>query len=93
MHERPLRDGTLRDDAIASPLRQPRVWLDLAKLVAAAVVQGLVVGALVGLVVMVLASGSLAEPADAPDGGERAVRGERALLSSAPGTGESAQRP
>jgi hypothetical protein len=50
----------------SQPLRQGRVWMDLGKLVLAAVVQGVVVSAVVALVVMALASGSAADTPDAP---------------------------
>ncbi|MCC6608582.1 MAG: hypothetical protein IT515_02755 [Burkholderiales bacterium] len=60
-------DGIVHNETITHPLRQPRVWLDFGKLVLAAVVQGVVVSAIVALVVMVLASGAVAEPADARD--------------------------
>lgn len=52
-----MRNGT----TIEAGLRQPRIWLDFGKLVVAAVVQGVVVSAVVALVVMVLASGAVAE--------------------------------
>jgi hypothetical protein len=51
----------------SQPLRQGRIWIDLGKLVVAAVVQGVVVSAVVALVVMVLASGSVGESADPSD--------------------------
>jgi hypothetical protein len=50
----------------SQPLRQGRVWMDLGKLVLAAVVQGVVVSAIVALVVVVLASGSAADTPVAP---------------------------
>jgi len=48
------------------PLRQGRVWMDIGKLVLAAVVQGVVVSAVVALVVMVLASGSVSDTSNSP---------------------------
>lgn len=47
------------------PLRDRRVWMDLGKLVLAAIVQGVVVSAVVGMVVMILASTSVSEPVNA----------------------------
>jgi len=51
----------------SQPLRQGRVWIDLGKLVVAAVVQGVVVSVVVALVVMVLASGSVGDSVDPSD--------------------------
>jgi hypothetical protein len=68
-----VRNDTMRGEAIVPPLRQPRVWLDLGKLVLAAVIQGVAVSAVVALVVMILASGAVAEPADAQDDAGPAV--------------------
>jgi hypothetical protein len=62
------------------------VWLDFGKLVLAAIVQGVVVSAVVALVVMVLASGAVAEPTDVPDGAPSAT-----VASAAPDTPDAAE--
>ena len=51
-------------NVVSQPLRDARVWLDLGKFVLAAIVQGVVVSAVVGMVVMALASASVTEPAN-----------------------------
>jgi len=56
----------MSQNSISAPLRPSRIWLDFGKLVLAAAVQGVVVSAVVALVVMILASGAVAEPAGAP---------------------------
>ncbi|MCZ7563671.1 MAG: hypothetical protein M5U08_07540 [Burkholderiales bacterium] len=71
-----MPDGTVADDAPEAGLQRPRIWLDFGKLVVAAVVQGVVVSALVALVVMLLASGTVTEQASAigaTDGGAPAA--------------------
>jgi len=53
--------------ATSQPLRSARVWMDLGKLVVAAIIQGVVVSAVVGMVVLILASASVSDPANASD--------------------------
>jgi hypothetical protein len=67
----------------SQPLRQGRVWIDLGKLVVAAVVQGVVVSLVVALVVMVLASGSV---------GDSAAPSPDAAVSGAPARAASVAR-
>lgn len=50
----------------SQPLRQGRLWIDIGKLVLAAVVQGVVVSAVAALVVMLLASGSVSDTPNPP---------------------------
>ncbi len=57
----------MNQNIASQPLRSPRVWMDFGKLVLAAIVQGVVVSAVVGMVVMILASASVSEPANASD--------------------------
>jgi len=49
------------------PFRHGRVWMDFGKLVLAAIVQGVVVSAVVALVVVMLASGSVGDSSDPTD--------------------------
>ena len=58
----------MNQNVASQPLRQGRIWLDFGKLVLAAVVQGVVVSAIVAVVVMILASGPVPDtnPSDAP---------------------------
>lgn len=74
---------TIKANELPSPLRQSRVWLDFGKLVLAAIVQGVVVSAVVALVVMVLASGAVAEPTDPADGTRPAVASAAPAMADA----------
>ncbi|MCG6877490.1 MAG: hypothetical protein LJE97_20565 [Betaproteobacteria bacterium] len=69
----------MSQNTASPPLRQGRIWIDIGKLVLAAVVQGVVVSAVVGLVVMVLASGSASDTANPSDS---AVSGAPARAAS-----------
>lgn len=64
----------------SQPLRQGRVWIDIGKLILAAVVQGVVVSAIAALVVMILASGSVSDTSNPPG---PAVTGTPAPAASA----------